>query len=168
MYCCKEMVKILKCYLIQKKSYGTLSKDAIFFGQPCIIVYILLGKSKLGILLKEFILTYCSVEMKSLPTVKSNETTDSLTLDNEYRVVKTVISNSIAIATQLVKRGKYEGAKRESSRLVSQIVPRKAKPLHLANVFGDFTTRKFVAAFQHLKPGKAPDPDSYLFGVCNP
>ena len=30
------MVKILKCYLIPKKSYGTLSKGVIFFGQPCI------------------------------------------------------------------------------------------------------------------------------------
>ena len=36
MYCRKEMVKIFKCYLIPKKSYGTLSKGAIFFGQPCI------------------------------------------------------------------------------------------------------------------------------------
>ena len=35
-YCRKEMVKILKCYLIPKKSYDTLSKGAIFFGQPCI------------------------------------------------------------------------------------------------------------------------------------
>ena len=31
MYCRKEMVKFLKCYLIPKKSYGTLSKGAIFF-----------------------------------------------------------------------------------------------------------------------------------------
>ena len=36
MYCRKEMVKILKCYLIPKKSYGALSKGAIFYGQPCI------------------------------------------------------------------------------------------------------------------------------------
>ena len=35
MYCRKEMAKILKCYLIPKKSDGTLSKGAIFFGQPC-------------------------------------------------------------------------------------------------------------------------------------
>ena len=35
MYCRKEMVKILKCYLIPKKSYDTLSKGAIFFVQPC-------------------------------------------------------------------------------------------------------------------------------------
>ena len=35
MYCCKKMVKILKYYLIPKKSYGILSKGAIFFGQPC-------------------------------------------------------------------------------------------------------------------------------------
>ena len=33
-YCRKEMVKILKCHLIPKKSYDTLSKGAIFFGQP--------------------------------------------------------------------------------------------------------------------------------------
>ena len=31
------MVKILNCYLYAKKSYGTLSKGAIFFGQPCIM-----------------------------------------------------------------------------------------------------------------------------------
>ena len=39
MYCRKEMVKIFKCYLIPKKSYGTLSKGAIFFGQPCIYTH---------------------------------------------------------------------------------------------------------------------------------
>ena len=38
-YCRKEMVKILKCYLIPKKSYDTLSKGAIFFGQPCTSEY---------------------------------------------------------------------------------------------------------------------------------
>ena len=37
MFCRKEMIKILKCYLIPKKSYGTLSKGTIFFGQPCIL-----------------------------------------------------------------------------------------------------------------------------------
>ena len=36
MYCRKEMVKILECYLIPKKSYDTLSKGAICFRQPCI------------------------------------------------------------------------------------------------------------------------------------
>ena len=34
-YRCKKMVKILNCYLNAKKSYGTLSKGAIFFGQSC-------------------------------------------------------------------------------------------------------------------------------------
>ena len=33
-YRCKKMVKILNCYLYAKKSYGALSKGAIFFGQP--------------------------------------------------------------------------------------------------------------------------------------
>ena len=35
MYCRKEIVKILNCYLIPKKSYGTLSKGVVLFGQPC-------------------------------------------------------------------------------------------------------------------------------------
>ena len=36
-YCREEMVKILKCYLIPNKTYDTLSKGAILFGQPCIL-----------------------------------------------------------------------------------------------------------------------------------
>jgi len=39
-YRCKKMVKILNCYFHAKKSYGTLSKGAIFFGQPCIYQHI--------------------------------------------------------------------------------------------------------------------------------
>ena len=35
-YCCKKMVKFFKCYIIPKKSYDTLLKGAIFFGQLCI------------------------------------------------------------------------------------------------------------------------------------
>ena len=38
-YRCKKMVKILNCYLYAKKSYGTLSKGASFFGQPCILSF---------------------------------------------------------------------------------------------------------------------------------
>ena len=34
------MLKILNCYLYAKKSYDTLSKGAIFFGHPCIYIYI--------------------------------------------------------------------------------------------------------------------------------
>jgi len=37
-YCRKEMVIILKGYFISKKSYDTMSKGAIFFGQPCIYI----------------------------------------------------------------------------------------------------------------------------------
>ena len=37
LYYRKVTVKILKCYLIPKKSYGTLSEGAIFIGQPCIL-----------------------------------------------------------------------------------------------------------------------------------
>ena len=39
MYCRKEMVKILKYYLIPKTSYGTLSKGAIFLANPIIIKF---------------------------------------------------------------------------------------------------------------------------------
>ena len=40
MYYRKEMVKILKSYLIPKKSYGTLSKGAIFLANPVDNIYI--------------------------------------------------------------------------------------------------------------------------------
>ena len=43
------MVKILKCYLRAKKSYGTLSKGAIFFGQPCITCHTFSGIFKFPI-----------------------------------------------------------------------------------------------------------------------
>ena len=38
------MVKILNCYFYAKKSYGTLSKGAIFFGQPSTIYFRVLIK----------------------------------------------------------------------------------------------------------------------------
>ena len=33
-YRCKKMLKILNCYLYAKKSYGSLSKGAIFLANP--------------------------------------------------------------------------------------------------------------------------------------
>ena len=49
MYCRKEMVKILKCYLIPKKSYSTLSKGAIFLANPfCIYIYIYISLIKIN------------------------------------------------------------------------------------------------------------------------
>ena len=67
-----------------------------------------------------------------------------------------------AIASQLVKNGKYEGVNRRSSRLVLQEVSDlwRAGQLHPANVSGSFSYQEFAAALQHLKPGKAPGPDS--------
>ena len=67
-----------------------------------------------------------------------------------------------AIASQLVKNGKYKDVNRRSSRLVLQEVSDlwRAEPLHPANVSGSFSHREFAAALQHLKPGKAPGPDS--------
>ena len=67
-----------------------------------------------------------------------------------------------AIASQLVRNGKYEAVNRKSSRLVSQevsVVWRATTP-DAVNIFDNFSQREFTAAFQHLKPGKAPGPDA--------
>ena len=38
LYRCKKMVKILNCNLFAKKSYGTLSKAAIFLANPVVLL----------------------------------------------------------------------------------------------------------------------------------
>ena len=50
------MVKILNCYLYAKKSYGTLSKVAIFFGQPCTMIIIQQNNVELAIAYPSLIL----------------------------------------------------------------------------------------------------------------
>ena len=49
-----------------------------------------------------------------------------------------------------------------SSRLISQEVSDRWRALipSPVNLSGDFSSREFAAAFQHVKPGKAPGPDS--------
>ena len=67
-----------------------------------------------------------------------------------------------AIASQLVRNGKYEAVDRKSSRLVSQEVSdlwRVTTP-DAVNISDKFSQTEFTAALQHLKPGKAPGPDS--------
>ena len=67
-----------------------------------------------------------------------------------------------AIASQLVRNGKYEAVDRKSSRLVSQevsILWRATTP-DAVNISDNFSHREFVVALQHLKQGKAPGPDS--------
>ena len=67
-----------------------------------------------------------------------------------------------AIAAQLVRNGKYEAVDCKSSRLVSQEVSdlwRTTTP-DAVNISDSFLQREFAAALQHLKPGKAPGPDS--------
>ena len=67
-----------------------------------------------------------------------------------------------AIASRLVRNGKYEAVDRKSSRLVSQEVSdrwRVTTP-DAVNISDKFSQREFTAALQHLKPGKAPGPDS--------
>ena len=67
-----------------------------------------------------------------------------------------------AIASQLVRNGKYEAVDRKSSRLVSQKVSDlwRATTPDAVNISDNFSQREFTAAFQHLKPGKALGPDS--------
>ena len=70
-----------------------------------------------------------------------------------------------AIAAQLVRNDKYEGVDRESSRLIFQEVSDRWRALipSPVNLSGDFSSREFAAALQHVKPGKAPGPDSTVF-----
>ena len=67
-----------------------------------------------------------------------------------------------AIASQLVRNGKHEAVDRKSPRLVSQEVSDlwRATTPDAVNIFDNFLQREFTAALQHLKPGKAPGPDS--------
>ena len=67
-----------------------------------------------------------------------------------------------AIASQLVRNGKYEAVDRKSSRLVSQEVSDvwRATTPGPVNIFDNFSQREFAAALQHLKPSKTPGLDS--------
>ena len=67
-----------------------------------------------------------------------------------------------AIASQLVKNRRYEAVDRKSSRLVSQEVSDlwRATTPDAVNISNTLSRREFIAAIQHLKPGKAPGPDS--------
>ena len=67
-----------------------------------------------------------------------------------------------AIASQLVKNGKYEAVDRKSSRLVSQEVSEFWRPTtpDAVNISDNFSQREFTASLQHLKPNKTPGPDS--------
>ena len=67
-----------------------------------------------------------------------------------------------AIASQLVRNGKYKAVDRKSSRLVFQGVSDlwRAITPDAVNISDNFLQREFTAALQHSKPGKAPGPDS--------
>ena len=64
-----------------------------------------------------------------------------------------------AIASQLVRNGKYEAADHKSCRLVFQEVSDlwRATTPDAVNISDNFSQREFAAALQHLKPAKAPD-----------
>ena len=67
-----------------------------------------------------------------------------------------------AIASQLVRNGKYETVDHKSSRLVYQEVSElwRATTPDAVKISHNFSQREFTAALQHLKPGKAPGHDS--------
>ena len=72
-----------------------------------------------------------------------------------------------AIASQLVRNGKYEIVDRKSSRLVFQEVSDlwRATTPDAVNISDNFLQREFAAALQHLKPGKAPGPAQSLYSM---
>ena len=92
---------------------------------------------------------------------KTWSTINNLTGRSRYSPCNCPVS-AHAIAAQLVRNGKYESVDRESSRLISQEVSDRWRALIPSPVFlsGDFSSREFAAALQHVKPGKAPGPDS--------
>ena len=67
-----------------------------------------------------------------------------------------------AIVSQLVRNKKYEAVDRKLSQFVYQEVSDRwrATTPDAVNISDNFSQREFTAAFQHLKPGKAPGPDS--------
>ena len=67
-----------------------------------------------------------------------------------------------AIASQIVRNGRYEAVIRKSSRLASQEVSNlwRATTPDSVNISENFAHRKSTAALQHLKSGKAPCLDS--------
>ena len=67
-----------------------------------------------------------------------------------------------AIASQLIKNGKYKAVDRKSSRFVFQEVSDlwRATTPNAVNISDNFSQREFTAALQHLKPGKPPGSDS--------
>ena len=67
-----------------------------------------------------------------------------------------------AIASQLVRNGKYEAVDHKLSRLIFQKVSDlwRATTPDAVNISDNFSQREFAATLQHLKPGKAPGPDS--------
>ena len=62
----------------------------------------------------------------------------------------------------MVRNGKYEAVDRKSSRLVFEEVSDlwRATTPDAVNISDNFSQKEFAAALQHLKPGKAPGPDS--------
>ena len=67
-----------------------------------------------------------------------------------------------AIASQLDRNEKYEAVDHKSSRFLFQEESDlwRATTPDAVNISDNFSQREFTAALQHLKPGKAPGPDS--------
>ena len=91
------------------------------------------------------------------PTIWANNLTGRSRHSPRHCVV-----SADAIVSQLIKNGKYEAVDHKLSRLVFQEVFDfwRASTPDAVNIFDNFSQREFTAALQHLKPGKAPLPDS--------
>ena len=66
------------------------------------------------------------------------------------------------LVSQLLRNGRYEAVDRKSSPLVFQEVSNlwRATTADPVNILEIFSLREFTSALQHLKPGKAPGPNS--------
>ena len=86
---------------------------------------------------------------------------NNLTGRSQHSLCHSLVSDD-AIASQLVRNGKYKAVDRKSSRLVSQEVSDlwRATTPDAENISDNFSQRKFASSLQHLKPDKAPRPDS--------
>ena len=73
-----------------------------------------------------------------------------------------LLLNVSNVTVQLVRNRRYEAVDCESSRLVSQEVCDLWRPTtpDQVNISDNFLQREFSSVIQHLKRGKAPDPDS--------
>ena len=74
----------------------------------------------------------------------------------------------LLFAYQLIRKGRYETVDHKYSRLIFQEVSDfwRVTTSNPINISEKFSKRGFTAALKHLKPDKAPGPDSIYAGTA--